>query len=153
MGVYAKTLGPMSWTAAIVGGLIAGVVFGATMAFSLDKHRRDLRAAAGELPANTFTAARRAADRGPVPTDPNTRAAARRIATRQLERCRGVRIFFIAGSALLLVATVGMPVIGWRWRRLYALVAAGLLIVQWYWPRRIRRRIQLLSEATEQTAN
>jgi hypothetical protein len=32
------------------------------------------------------------------------------------------------------------------WDLLYALTPALLLAGQWYWPRRIRRRIKLLSE-------
>jgi hypothetical protein len=58
-GVYSKIDGPTSWTAAIVGGLVAGVAFGGGMAFSLDKQRREVRAAVGGLPANKLRAAPR----------------------------------------------------------------------------------------------
>ena len=152
MGVYTKLSWSMSWPAAIVGGLITGVAFGATMAFSLDKQRREVHAAAGDLPANKLRAGHRAAERGPVPIDPETRAAARRIATRQLELLLRVRKFVIAAMALQLVSSVGMAVTGSPWRLLCALVVGVLLIGQWYWPQRIRRRIALLSEATDETA-
>jgi hypothetical protein len=152
MGVYTKIDGPTSWTAAIVGGLITGVAFGTGMALWLDRQRRELRAAAGDLPAGKLMAARRAAHRGPVPIDPEIRAAARRIATRQLDRFLRTRKLFIAVMALAVVVGVGMALTGSPWRLLYALGAGALLIDQRYWPQRLRRRIALLSEATDETA-
>jgi Flp pilus assembly protein TadB len=150
-GVYFKMYAP-TWTAAILRGLGVAAVFGATMAFSLYRERRDMRAVVGELPANKFKAAYRAAERGPVPTDPEIRAAARRIATQELARHLRGRTFVIVGSAFALVASVGLAVIGSPWQLLYAPVVGVLLVVQWYWSQRLRRRIALLSEATEQTA-
>jgi hypothetical protein len=149
-GVYTTIDEPTSWTEAIVAGLIAGVIFGATMAYSLDQRRREVRAAAGDLPANKFRS--RAAARGPVPTDPEIRAAARRIATQQLDRFFRGRKLSIAAMALAVVFGVGMALTGSPWRLLYALGAGALLINQRHWPQRIRRRIALLSDTTEETA-
>jgi hypothetical protein len=132
--------------------LVVGVAFGGGMAFSLDKQRREVRAAVGGLPANKLRAARRAAHRGPVPTDPEIRAAARRIATQELDRHLRVRKVVIVWPALVVVSSVGAAVTGSPWQLLYALGAGVLLIGQWYWPQRIRLRIELLSEATDDTA-
>ena len=151
-GVYTTIDEPTSWTEAIVAGLIVGVIFGAAMAYSLDQRRREVRAAAGELPANKVKVARRAAHRGPVPTDPEIRAAARRIAIQLLDRFFRGRKLSIAVMALVVVFGVGMALTGSPWRLLYALGAVTALINQRYWPIRIRRRIALLSEATDETA-
>jgi Flp pilus assembly protein TadB len=149
MGIYIKIDGPTSWMGAVVGGLVAGVFFGAVMAFSIDKRLRAMRAAVGDLPAGEAKAARRAADRGPIPTDPEIRAAAVRIATQQLDLLRPVlRRRFIVGMVLLLTFSVVGAVIESPWYLLYALVPALFLTSQWYLPRRIRRRIRLLSEGT-----
>jgi membrane associated rhomboid family serine protease len=50
MGMFTKLDGPTSWTEAVVGGLVIGVAFGLTCAFSMDKRRREVRAAVGDLP-------------------------------------------------------------------------------------------------------
>jgi Flp pilus assembly protein TadB len=134
---------------AVLGGLVGGIFFGAVMAFSIDKRRRAMGAAVGDLPTGGAKAARRAADRGPIPTDPEIRAAAVRIATQQLDLLRPVlRRRFIVAMVLLLTFSVVGAVIESPWYLLYALVPALLLTSQWYLPRRIRRRIRLLSEGT-----
>ena len=149
MGIYTKIDGPTSWLGAVLGGLVGGIFFGAVMAFSIDKRRRAMRAAVGDLPTGEAKAARRAADRGPIPTDPEIRAAAVRIATQQLDLLRPVlRRRFIVAMVLLLTFSVVGAVIESPWYLLYALVPALVLTSQWYLPRRIRRRIRLLSEGT-----
>jgi Flp pilus assembly protein TadB len=149
MGIYTKIDGPMSSAGAVLEGLVAGVFFGVAMAFSIDKRRRAMRAAVGDLPTGEAKAARRAADRGPIPTDPEIRAAAVRIATQQLDLLRPVlRRRFIVAMVLLLTFSVVGAVIESPWYLLYALVPALLLTSLWYLPRRIRRRIRLLSEGT-----
>jgi Flp pilus assembly protein TadB len=150
MGIYTKIDGPTSWLGAVLGGLVGGVFFGAVMAFSLDKRRRSMRAAVGDLPTGEAKAARRAADRGPIPTDPEIRAAAVRIATQQqLDLlCPVSRRLFIVAMVLSLTFSVVGAVTESPWYLLYALVPALLLTSQWYLPRRIRRRIKLLSEGT-----
>jgi hypothetical protein len=60
MGIYTKIDGPTSWMGAVLGGLVAGVFFGAVMAFSIDKRRRAMRAAVGDLPTGEAKAARAA---------------------------------------------------------------------------------------------
>jgi hypothetical protein len=148
MGIFTKIDGPTSWTEAVVGGVIMGVLFGAVMAFSIDKRRREMRVALGDLPADKSRAARRAADRGPIPADAEVRAAALRIAGHQLDLFRRARGRSVVVIVLLMTSTVGLVVSGSPWyvRLLNALTPLLMLIGYWYWPRRIRKRIELLSE-------
>jgi hypothetical protein len=150
MAIYTKIDGPTSWLGAVLGGLVGGVCFGAVMAFSIDKRRRAMRAAVGDLPRGEAKAARRAADHGPIPTDPEIRAAAVRIATQlQLDLLRPIRRrLFIVAMVLSLTFSVVGAVIESPWYLLYALVPALLPTSQWYLRRHIRRRMKLLSEGT-----
>jgi hypothetical protein len=146
MGIYTKIDGT-SWTEAVVGGLVIGVAFGVAMVFSLDKRLRMVDAAVGDLPTGKSKAAHRAADRGPIPAEQEIRAAALRIATSQLDLLRPQKLFVVAMVLLLISALLG-AVVESPWYLLYALVPALLLTGHWYWPQRIRRRIELLSEGT-----
>jgi hypothetical protein len=148
MGITFKIAGSASWTTAAVGGLIVGVGFGLAIAFAIDKRRREVRAAIGDLPADMSRAARRAADRGPIPADPEIRATALRLANDQLHRFRSVQKPFVVLAVLLLVSSVGQAVTTSAWYLPEVLVSLLLLMGRWYWPKRLRRRIELLSEAT-----
>src|SRR3954454_2835079 len=110
MGIFTKIDGPTSWTESVVGGLVIGVVFGVAMAFSLDKRLCTMDAAVGDLPTGKRKAAHRAADRGPLPADPEIRAAALRIAMNKLDLLRPKKLFIVAAMVLLLTSTVGLVV-------------------------------------------
>ncbi|TCM42767.1 hypothetical protein [Kribbella sp. VKM Ac-2568] len=150
IAVTLKIAGPEGWTAAAVGGLIGAVAFGLPVAFAIDMRRRMVRAAIGDLPADKSKAARRAVDRGPIPADPETRAAALRLAAEQLHRFRRVHKLTVALGVLLLISGVGQVVTTSAWHSSNILFALVWLWGLWYWPKRLHRRIELLSEATNE---
>jgi membrane associated rhomboid family serine protease len=141
---------PASWLAATVTGVITGALFGAVLAFTLDKQRRDLRAAAGDLPPGQLSEAYRAAAWGPIPGDPTVRAAAVRVAQRRLEAIRRARILFAILAILMTVGTV-MNLLAGNYGLAAALAAAALAWgTELDQPRRLRRRLGRLS-AEDQT--
>jgi hypothetical protein len=149
MGIFIRNDGS-SWTETVVSGLILGVAFGIPMAFWFDKEQREMRAVEGDIPTEKLKSAHRAAQSGPIPEDPEVRAAARRIATHQLREYGQIRRPVRIGLALLmLAASVIGSVFGSPWNLLFAVAPVFMLVSDLYLPRRTRRRIELLSEATE----
>jgi hypothetical protein len=136
---------PASWRAAAVTGVVTGALLGTALAFGLDKQRRDLRAAAGDLPPGQLAEAYRAAVWGRLPGDPIVRAAAARVARRKLEAVRRARVLF---AILAILMTVG-AVMNLRAGNhgLAALLAAAAFAwgIELDQPRRLRRRIGRLS--------
>ncbi|MFI7067948.1 hypothetical protein ACIBL3_43620 [Kribbella sp. NPDC050124] len=116
---------PASWREAAVIGGVAGVLFGSAMAFGLDRQRRELRAAAGDLPPRQLLEAYRAAFRGPMPDDPLVRSAAARVARRRLESLRRARILFVILAILMGIGAVTNLIGGDYWGA--ALLAAAAL--------------------------
>jgi hypothetical protein len=148
VGFFFKTDGS-GWTAS---GIIAGL---AAIAFALAAWlfepgwRRKREELEGGLPAEKLKLARRASMRGPVPTDPEIRAAALRFAFDGLARSRwqfGPR-FTTALGVLMGIASVGAAVSGSLRAVPYAVSATVILYSGWYLPRQLRRRIELLSAA------
>ncbi|GAA1129748.1 hypothetical protein GCM10009630_29570 [Kribbella jejuensis] len=151
MGAFIKHDGS-SWTAAGVGVIVTGVPFGLAMGWWSARWRRGLKDAEGDISAEKARLAQRAATGGPAPEDDEVRSAALRIASRYLESYTGrTRWLFIIVPAAILLGTIAGAAGGSPWELLGAPVAAGLLYARWYWPRRLRRRIALLTEATPET--
>jgi hypothetical protein len=147
MGIFIRSDGS-GWTETVVSGLILGVAFGIPMAFWFDKEQREMRAVEGELPTDKLQAAHRAAASGPVPEDPEVRAAALRITTHQLQRDGQIPMPVRIGFPLLmLTASVIGSVSGSPWNLLFAVAPVFILINHLYVPRRTRRRIELLAES------
>jgi hypothetical protein len=85
MGTYSKIDGS-SLKFAVIGGVLIGFLFGTTMAFTLRRQRKLLvRAVGPDTSPVDRRAAGRALRRGPVPADPEVRAAAIRLARHQLD--------------------------------------------------------------------
>jgi len=149
MGIFVKRDGS-SWTETIISALVLGVVFGIPAAFWFDRERRQMRAAEGDLPTDKLKSAHHAADRGPIPEDPEVRAAARRIATHQLQQLqRTPRLVAIGLPAALLIVVVIGSVTESPWNLIFAVAPVYALIGQLSLSRRARRRIELLSDPTE----
>ena len=143
MGLSAK-LGGAGWAGA---GFIAtsGIPFGLIMGPWASRWRRERAQAEAGLATDKLRAARRAASRGPVPADPEVREAAIRIASHQLANILRHRIFRMLLGGVMLLATVGAAAAGSLWALVYGLAAAGSLYFHGYWPRQLKRRIELLS--------
>jgi len=149
MGLSAKLDGE-GWFGA---GFMAtsGIPFGLAMAWWGRRWRRERGRMETDLPADKVQVARLAASRGPVPADPEIRAAAVRIAAHELAEVTRHRRFRILIGGVMLIATVGAAQAGSLWALLYAACAAAVLYFQWHQPRQLRRRIDLLSAADTST--
>ncbi|GAA1559203.1 hypothetical protein [Kribbella lupini] len=129
----------------IVFGLVVGLLYGAGATVVTAKPRRDVLALVGEVPRDQLGAVFRAARRGPVPADPELRAAALRLAVHDADRLRRGLFFGIPWAVLLIAVAV--------FRRdppshpLFV-VLAGLMVAavayQLYVWRNLKRRVALL---------
>jgi hypothetical protein len=145
-GIFVRTDGASWTTSAVVGG-IAGIVFALAIWWFEPKWRRERAELEGDLPADKVQLARRAAERGPVPTDPEIRAAALRIASHGLttsSRYPGPRLTTAIG-VVMAIATIRAAMSGSWWAPLYALSASAMLYSGLYRPKQLRRRIDLLA--------
>jgi hypothetical protein len=151
MAVYTVAQrGESAWSVpSLVGGAIAGVFAGAFLGWFMGRfiveQRDSARAAIGtEVDDELFRRAVRAADKGPVPSDPDVRdAAAAVLAYRLMVTERQQRwsrwLFAALGVYAVVSAVTGSP---WWWAG--AAVFAGFLVVMIVQPRRMRRRLTLL---------
>lgn len=131
--------------AAAIGGAVSGIFFGAIMGPFTARQRRGLSAAAGDLSTSDTKTAARAATRGPVPLDDTVRHAAARIAVHQLNSLSRLRwvglITFGLGFALyIFLAVTSSP---WWWAA--SVFFAAAFVGQFWWPRHLQRRIDLLT--------
>jgi hypothetical protein len=129
-------------------GLVAGVVFGICLTFATEKQRREIRAVIGDVPASELGTVFRAARRGPVPADPEIRAAALRLATHEAAQAW---IASIVGIPIALLVVAGavfrrddiplLPVL--------AAIAVAGVAYQWYVLWQLRRQVKLLPDADQ----
>ncbi|MEU4190381.1 hypothetical protein AB0E69_00630 [Kribbella sp. NPDC026611] len=136
--------------AAVVAGAVVGVLGGLLMSELTARRRTLLRAATGDLPPAILLAASRAALRGPAPSDPEVRAAALAIVSRNqsVAPTRGVAglLPVMALGPIVLVLSTGTftPVDGVI--VFFAALSAALLTFGIYlWPRHLRNRLRQLS--------
>lgn len=123
------------WGGALISGTLFGAIVGSFIAWQARRERAVLGAA---VSTEQLRRARRASQRGPVPTDPETRQQAYQLAVRTLERITRGRVF-----ALLACAMVGFAAIttsAWYW--LAVALCAGMFGYSFWWPRRLSRRIE-----------
>ncbi|MFG1818458.1 hypothetical protein ACGFIF_32160 [Kribbella sp. NPDC049174] len=147
-GIFVRTDG-QSWTESGVFAAISAVLFALGAWWFEPRWKREWAEVEGDLPEDTLQLARRAAERGPVPTDPEIRAAALRIASHSLtgSSWRPGPKAITAIGVVLAIATVGAAVSGSLWAVLYANSTAMMLYSGWLYPRQLRRRIELLTAA------
>lgn len=146
MTIFNRWQQSSSWTAALVGGLISGVLFGAVMGPLAVRQRRKVSALVGTMPRRDLRFATRAVTRGPAPLDPNIREAAAQLATlnlRQASRFRWVGLIFFSVLTVLyvLLAFAESP---WWW--LAAAASGALSTLYVIWPRHLKRRIEILNQ-------
>jgi hypothetical protein len=144
---------PAPWPAAVVCGMLAVALVG-SVTERWSRGRRALAAsAAGNLSVDQQVVAFLAARSGPVPADPEVRAAALRIADHYLKRVPPKAVLLSAGPLpFAVIATVALSTApGWvvavlLLPALLAVICTAVLIWQaYYWPGRLRERIGLLS--------
>jgi hypothetical protein len=129
-----------SWGEAALTGVISGALFGPLMGPYLHRLYRRQTDAVGALDPGTQRAAARAIRRGPVPMDPQVRAAAVRVIDYQLAEMRRRRWLSVVGFVLFMVlsTTLAITQSPWWWLAVAFWVAmAGMALVL---PRRLQRR-------------
>jgi hypothetical protein len=148
MGIYSKYDGA-STEFAVVGGVISGLLFGVAMTLFFRRVEHLTKQALGETPSDVRGAAYRALRHGArVPTDPEVRVAAIKLAEHQLAMFLRWRIaalllwgFLLALNVFLLTREVSL------WRIVLVVVYLLLIGQQFYRPRFLRSRIELLKTA------
>jgi hypothetical protein len=137
----------------VISGAVVGLAFGVVMAFTLRQRLHLLVRAVGP---DTSTADRRAAGRalrrGPVPADPEVRAAAIRLARQQLELLsRGQKRSLIIWSILLVVGVIGLlSESASLWHILLVAIVLFLIGYQYVRPRMLRSRLAELTQGFEE---
>jgi xanthosine utilization system XapX-like protein len=156
VGLFVAFATPAPWPAAIACGVLVGALIGSAYDLRARKQRELVRAAAGDLPTDVLVAALRATRDGAVPTDPQIREAALKIASHQLtltpSKTVALSVFPLTGGVLAILNASSAPdwvLLVFALPALLALVCTGVLIWQaYYLPRRLRERIRLLSVPT-----
>jgi hypothetical protein len=127
-----------------IGAVIAGCFFGAVMGPLVARERDRLAAQVGPLPKDTRRAIGRASERGPVPADPEVRAAAYRLVLHRIDQQRRLRTLTILGFGALAVTSVaGAVTSAARWE-IPAALTVLLAVSTVYQHRSLRRRAALL---------
>lgn len=140
---------PGSWPRDIIGGLVAGIFFGVVMGRWAIGMIRAGSEAAGDLPARDLKTAQRAAQRGPVPLDPDIRRAAARLADHNLKQSLRVRWLGPIPFTFMTADYVWLAVGGTPWWWAAAAASAALAVAYLIWPSRLRRRSEVLNEGIE----
>jgi MFS family permease len=135
------------WGAAVSGGVPGGVLFGAVMGPFLQRQAARTLAATGPMAPWIRRAATRAAWRGPVPADPEVRAAALRVVDHQLAEWQRRRTFLVGTYAFFTGLCVVLALTSSAWWWLAALGFGGMLGVSVLMPGWLRRRRTLLQAA------
>jgi Flp pilus assembly protein TadB len=131
---------------ALARGLIQGAGIGLALGFVLSRQRDTWRRAAGDdLDPDQLRRALKAADRGPLPTEPRMRAAAAAVLRHRLRTVGRHRTLSMCLLAVLVAAAVTAAVVGrtpWGW--VASAVLAVVLAAGFVRRRRMRRRLALL---------
>jgi Flp pilus assembly protein TadB len=134
-----------SWPAAVLGGVVGGLLFGLVMGSWSHRTARGTRAAIGELGPRERRIAARASWRGDVPADPDVCRAAVRMIDHQLALYLPLRTFTLVVGALFLAGYVVAAVLSSPWWWAAAAFWAGMLALSLLAPGRLRRRRALLT--------
>jgi uncharacterized membrane protein len=136
---------------AFVPAAIGGVIMAAATTFPLRYGLRTEQRALGDVSQFDQRVALRAARKGPVPADPAARAAALRLAEKNLEQVRRSRPLLAAAGSLFVVAQIGLAFSSssvWNLLLLVPLVPA-LAFSLFRRPGRLRARVAVLSQAQD----
>ena len=148
IGLFEKLSGS-SGREPVVHAVVVGIICGVAVGFSLNRRRREERAVAGDLGKDQLRLARRAAENGPIPDDPEVRAAAHRLAVRQLETCRRRRKLHLSFGVIAVIGGVGLFVES-RWFFFVAPLNLYALIGIWRRPWVVERHVEALAAAVDE---
>ncbi|WP_112237919.1 hypothetical protein [Kribbella monticola] len=138
------------WQDALLPAAPVGVVVGLGTALALKHRWRMEHQALGPIAATDRRTAMRAAQKGPAPADPEVRAAALRLAQRQLQEVRRrYPLLAIAGAVYTTADLVGAFVFSNWFLLVPAVLVVPMAISLARHPKRLRARIALLSEPQE----
>ncbi|MDX6279331.1 MAG: hypothetical protein QOH03_402 [Kribbellaceae bacterium] len=130
----------------VLPAVIVAFVIAVAMTLALKARWRAEDRALGDASRTLRREASRATWTGPIPANPEIRAAAVRLAEEQLRRTRRVRPFLIVVMTLAAVSAIGAAVLGSPWQLLSVVFYFPVLILLLISPNRLRKRIALLSE-------
>ncbi|GAB3280219.1 hypothetical protein [Kineosporia babensis] len=131
---------------------IRGLSIGPVTVIILARYHRRAREVTGIEDRDELRVVQRATQKGPVPSDPRLRAAARNLALDLREKQLMLRPFAVCFEILLGLAFTAAVV----WSFWFAVVATLFFLIAaltWTAPRRIERRIELLSDAENTSAD
>lgn len=135
-----------SWPEALVGGAVVGLLCGGIVAaVCVPRLRED----AQEMPLSTYARVDRATRWGPVPADPEERAAAHRLLVHRLTRIRETRTRARAGQVAMAVVGAALALGSSPWWWLVVALAAALLVGSPVLVARLERRAHLLAEPAD----
>jgi hypothetical protein len=143
MGVYAGVQSER-WPVAVIGGALGGVIVGPVMGAFAYRQNRSVRETIGGAAVESRRRIVRAAWRGPVPDDPEDRAAAARLADHQRAQMRRTRTLSVGVFAVFLVLESYLAIARSPWFWLAAAFMAGMLALSLLTPRRLERRAERL---------
>lgn len=143
MGVFSYVQ-RSSVVGAVIGGALGGLFFGLFMGPFLHRQFRTVRDIVGDSSPEVRRVAARGTLRGPIPQDPDVRAATARLVDHQLAEMRRRRTlsFVVFGMALALETWLALTRSPWWW--LAAAFFAVMLVLLLSAPRRLQRRAELL---------
>lgn len=137
-----------TWTQAAVAAVICGVVGGLFTASSSRRQLARSRAAIGEAPDGVRDrVAARPTARGPMPADPEERAATLRLIDSQIAELRRRRVgtFILIPAAMALFAWFALARSPWWWLGVVLLAASFVLVLRA--PAMLERRAERLRQA------
>ncbi|WP_460658558.1 hypothetical protein [Kribbella italica] len=129
----------------IVFGLVGGLLYGVLASAAAAKPRREVQDLLGEISRDQYPTVFRAARRGPVPTDPATRTAARKLAGHDLVQARIGTFIALPFAALMIAATVVGRDPESPWFAVLSALTAAVTAYQVYLWRTFKRRIESLA--------
>jgi hypothetical protein len=137
------------WNAAVIAGAVTGPPFGIVVTILQRRTNRLMSTLPSDLTKKQRQTAARASRRGPVPTDPAVRAAALNFAHQQLERygARWMRVALVVAPLFLVLSAVAALLDDDRqwWSGILQLAGAAMFGFMAFEPRRLRRRVAVLS--------
>jgi Flp pilus assembly protein TadB len=142
--------GGHGWLSSAAGGGIGGLFFGGYMGVVLRRQHDRQRQAVGELGPQVGRAARRASWRGPVPADPDVRAATLLLIEHQLGELERRRTLSLAVFGIFVPVYVVLAIVRSPWWAAAAVFFAAMLLMTLLLPRRLRRRADSVRAAAPQ---